>query len=141
MDRVCIDCNKKLTGSSVLYCNATCQAQMNYKQYIIRWKLGRETGLRGKNTFNLSAHIIRYIKDKYLHKCAKCGWNQINLYTNNSPLEIDHIDGDFRNNTEDNLILLCPNCHSLTKTYKNLNKGHGRLWRREKYGKIKNVPL
>jgi predicted HNH restriction endonuclease len=26
------------------------------------------------------------------------------------------------NNNEDNLQVLCPNCHSLTSTYKNLNK-------------------
>lgn len=32
-----------------------------------------------------------------------------------APLEIEHIDGNALNNKEDNLILLCPNCHSLTK--------------------------
>lgn len=41
------------------------------------------------------------------------------------PLEVEHIDGDSTNNKEYNLTLLCPNCHSLTKTYRGLNKGNG----------------
>ena len=31
------------------------------------------------------------------------------------------IDGDATNNSEDNLQLLCPNCHSLTENYGRLN--------------------
>ncbi|MBT7930179.1 HNH endonuclease [Candidatus Peregrinibacteria bacterium] len=46
-------------------------------------------------------------------------------------LEIDHIDGNSDNNSLDNLRLLCPNCHSQTKTYKNRNKGNGRQQRRK----------
>jgi 5-methylcytosine-specific restriction endonuclease McrA len=37
----------------------------------------------------------------------------------------------------ENLELLCPNCHSLTKNYKGSNKGQGRQWRREKREKMK----
>jgi predicted HNH restriction endonuclease len=51
-------------------------------------------------------------------------------------LGIDHIDGNSENNTENNLVLLCPNCYSLTPNYKNLNKSKGRLWRRKKYVRI-----
>lgn len=77
---------------------------------------------------------------KYNKKCAKCGWGKINTATGSTTLEIDHINGDSNNNRERNLILLCPNCHFLTSNYKNLNKGYGRLWRREKYVKIDEVP-
>jgi hypothetical protein len=38
------------------------------------------------------------------------------------PLELDHIDGNHQNNTLDNLRLLCPNCHSLTPTFRGKNK-------------------
>jgi len=37
-------------------------------------------------------------------------------------LEIEHIDGNNKNNTRDNLKGLCPNCHSLTDTWRGRNK-------------------
>lgn len=37
---------------------------------------------------------------------------------------IDHIDGNSENNNENNLILLCPNCHALTHTFGGLNMGN-----------------
>ena len=79
-----------------------------------------------KGKYQISNHIRRYLMDKYNSKCANCGWGQINPYTKVIPLEIEHIDGNYLNNNESNLILLCPNCHSLTPTYKGANKGKGR---------------
>ncbi|MEN9582255.1 MAG: hypothetical protein RL641_209 [Candidatus Parcubacteria bacterium] len=38
----------------------------------------------------------------------------------------DHIDGNWRNNIEENLRLLCPNCDSLTPTFSAFNRGNGR---------------
>jgi hypothetical protein len=38
------------------------------------------------------------------------------------PLELDHIDGNHQNNALENLRLLCPNCHSLTPTFRGRNK-------------------
>lgn len=70
----------------------------------------------------LSGYIRKYIWEKYDSKCARCGWAEIHPVTGHPPLEIDHIDGDFRNCNEDNLILICPNCHALTPTYRALNK-------------------
>ncbi len=84
-------------------------------------------------TRNLSQNVVRYIRHKYHDECARCGWNKVNLSIGKSPLEIDHIDGNSENNQEDNLVLLCPNCHALTPTYKNKNLGNGRLWRKQKY--------
>ena len=48
-------------------------------------------------------------------------------------VELEHIDGNSENNTLSNLTLLCPNCHSLTPTYKGKNKGNGRAKRLERY--------
>lgn len=140
MTKKCINCNSPIVVNSI-YCSNKCQSESQYKKYIEEWKNGRHSGMRGKNTFNLSAYLIKYIHNKYNYACSQCGWNKINAYTHHSPLEIEHIDGDALNNSEENLTLLCPNCHSLTKTYKNSNKGQGRLWRREKYVKIMDVPL
>jgi len=43
------------------------------------------------------------------------------------PLELHHIDGNSENNLLNNLSLLCPNCHSLTSTYRGKNKNSHRL--------------
>ncbi len=135
--KICLECSNQLSKRhSVKYCSNKCQRNHIYSIYIARWKLGKEDGARGISTKSLSKNVIRYVFDKYNSKCAICDWNRVSPYTNNIMLEVDHIDGNSENNSEENLILLCPNCHSLTKNYKNLNKGHGRLWRREKYVKI-----
>jgi len=54
----------------------------------------------------------------------------LNKRTGRSPLEINHIDGNWENCKESNLEVLCPNCHSLTANYKGGNRGHGRAARR-----------
>lgn len=99
-------------------------ADKRYLAYIERWKQGLETGMRGVTS--ISAHIRRYLFEKYGSACARCNWSVINVHTGNVPLEVEHIDGNHKNNTEDNLILICPNCHSLTATYRALNTGSGR---------------
>ena len=79
-------------------------------------------------------YIKTYLLKKYKNKCARCVWGEKNIYTNNIPLEIEHIDGNYKNNNEENLTLLCPNCHSLTSTYKGANLNNGRKTRK-KYNK------
>ncbi len=54
-------------------------------------------------------------------ECENCGWNQISK-DGRIPLELDHINGDNRDNRITNLRILCPNCHSLQPTHRGLNK-------------------
>ena len=126
----CNTCGKLITqkGASK-FCSLKCQSRNNYNQYIKRWKQGLESGIIGVRTKTLSGYISRYIRDKYGYKCSICGWDKRHPITNVAPLEIDHIDGNSNNNWEENLRLICPNCHALTPTFKNLNKGNGRSWR------------
>lgn len=43
---------------------------------------------------------------------------------NEIPLELEHIDGNHHNNERSNLEALCPNCHSLTPTWRGRNKSN-----------------
>ena len=83
--------------------------------------------------YQISMHIKTYLLKKFNNQCSKYGWSKRNPYTGNIPLEIDHIDGNYKNNNEDNLIVLCPNCHSLTETYKGANLNFGRKNRQKYY--------
>jgi len=127
----CLNCNSIIDKYKKI-CNNKCQKEFQYKEYIANWKNNKENGLRGD--YQISMYIKTYLFDKYNNKCAKCGWGKVNKFTNRIPLEIEHIDGNYQNNKEDNLILLCPNCHSLTSTYKGANRNHGRK-QRSKYSK------
>jgi predicted HNH restriction endonuclease len=45
-------------------------------------------------------------------RCQSCG---LDVWMGEPiTLEVHHLDGDSTNNEEDNLLLLCPNCHALT---------------------------
>lgn len=126
----CTTCGKLITHRNASrFCSLKCQAANNYNRYIQRWKTGSENGNIGISTRFVSRYIMRYLREKYQNKCSLCGWNQRNPVTDKVPLEVDHIDGNSGNNKEENLRLICPNCHSLTPYFRNLNKGNGRAWR------------
>ena len=122
----CTHCGKEMDRNKK-FCDNKCQADYEYKEYINRWKAGKEDGITGR--FGVSRHIRRYLYEKHNNCCEKCGWNEVNPHSSRIPLEIEHKDGDYSNNKEENLELLCPNCHALTSTYKGANKGNGRLGR------------
>lgn len=132
----CLVCGKKPKRKSYTYCSNKCQRTYIYNEYIKNWKLGLVDGNRGIIAKNISGHLKRYLIEKYGEKCFHCKWNIRHSITGNVPLEIDHINGDSEDNNEENLRLLCPNCHSLSFNFRNLNKGKGRSWRSAKYIKV-----
>jgi hypothetical protein len=130
--KYCIECNKELIiikDKNKKFCNNKCQQEYHYKKNIEKWK----SGIHPKGGAQIRTYIRKYLFEKFNNKCSKCGWCEINPVTNKCPLEVEHIDGNSNNHTEENLTLLCPNCHSLTTTYKALNKGKGRMQRMKRY--------
>ena len=72
--------------------------------------------------------LKKYLIHKYGDKCMECGWSKCNQYTEKgkkgiSTCQLEHTDGNPLNNKLDNLLILCPNCHSLTEFYGARGKG------------------
>tara|TARA_A100001015_G_scaffold318752_1_gene439576 strand:+ start:3655 stop:4311 length:657 start_codon:yes stop_codon:yes gene_type:complete len=57
-------------------------------------------------------------------KGGKTNFPEIEGFCNILILQLDHINGINRDNRLENLRLLCPNCHSQTKTFCGKNKKH-----------------
>jgi endogenous inhibitor of DNA gyrase (YacG/DUF329 family) len=119
----CLSCGKEPARSFYKYCSNACQSSHQRNIIIRNWKAGKITGL---NTIGLvSKPVKKYLRDKFGNMCSLCGWSKLNKKTGLIPLVADHIDGNWRNNTEKNLRLICPNCDSLTSTYAGSNRGRG----------------
>lgn len=121
---LCLACGKEPERPGYKYCSNICQQEYQYRVYIKKWKEGKISGLR--STGIVLNPIKKFLRIKYGNKCCACGWSEVNSKSGKVPLVADHVDGNWRNNTEQNLRLICPNCDSLSSTYAALNKGNGR---------------
>src|SRR3989344_1121502 len=121
---ICLACGGEPARPEYKYCSNACQHEFQYRTYIEQWKRGEVMGL---NSIGLvSDSIKKYLRKKYQNKCCLCGWSELNPKTGTVPLVADHIDGNWQNNCENNLRLVCPNCDALSPTFAALNKGNGR---------------
>jgi hypothetical protein len=130
--KLCLHCNAQFTGRPYMlkkqkYCSLNCSSEHRKEQ---AWQPLKEAIERGETQIrcNIESNnniFRRFLIEKYGAKCMRCGWDKINTFTGRVPIELEHKDGECTNNTLSNLEILCPNCHSLTATYKGANRPEG----------------
>jgi len=104
----CINCKEESIGySNRKFCSLDCQGKYDYKNKIRDIEDGKIAGKRS---------LKKYLINKHGYKCqnSDCGWD----WSKPTTVEIEHLDGNPKNNILMNVTLLCPNCHSQTSTYK-----------------------
>lgn len=70
------------------------------------------------SSYKLKNKLFEFkIKDRCCENCKLDVWLNGQI-----PLELHHIDGNHYNNKLGNIQILCPNCHSLTSTYRGRGK-------------------
>jgi len=122
----CLFCNSPLPHGRK-YCNVECKTLKERKDKTEKWLHNPELFIKP------AACMKHWLIEQHGEKCHICGWNTVNKHTGKIPLEMHHKDGNWKNNYPDNITLICPNCHSLTETYRIGNRGNGRKWAREYY--------
>jgi predicted nucleic acid-binding Zn ribbon protein len=109
----CIFCGKKIDRHSFKYCSFKCQSLFRLKEVAKKIECGENVS---------SSSLRKYLMLKYDSKCQKCGWGVQNPTSGTVCLDMHHADGNANNNVLSNVEILCPNCHSLTDTYKRVGK-------------------
>lgn len=102
----CAQCGKEVTKTfsaiarsqnGNIFCNRVCATIFNNTWYK-----------SGKNNANYKHGRTGYRNKVEIIACNRCGYNQ-----HPSILEVHHKDRNRENNTEENLEVLCPNCHTV----------------------------
>lgn len=72
------------------------------------------------NTTDLKFRLFQEgLKDQRCEQCSLTEW-----LGQPAPLDLDHIDGNPKNNNFENLRILCPNCHRQTPTWGRKNRAN-----------------
>jgi len=126
----CKNCNKtiKIGDSIGLFCSNECLYSF------------REIKKIKENRFeDLSEGLVKklIIKEQkgFCNRCKENKWEMKDI-----PLELEHKDGNHSNNKKENVECLCPNCHSLTPTWRGRNKKNN-LNKKELFTKNNLLPI
>lgn len=87
---------------------------LDTSHFTYSWNKGKQ--LKHISEYKGVVKIKRWTIESRGHKCEDCGrssWKGEPI-----PIELHHIDGDRTNNSEENLSLLCPNCHTFTENWR-----------------------
>lgn len=126
----CVICGKDVEKKGSPFCSSTCSYEQRrrdlFAKYDLTENLSTVEGFQGRSA-------KAYLVGKRGERCENCGWCDRNPVTGRVPIDLDHVDGNSENWHISNLRLICPNCHSLTPTYKSLNRGKGRHSRKVRY--------
>lgn len=132
-----------LIEPSYTYCSSCWSSKREWQTQdkVQKWVSGDDsiaTGSGGK----LHAWARNYLLSLSESACSECGWCTPNPVLKRPILTIEHIDGDWSNNTFTNLKVLCYNCHTLTETFGTLNMkskgGRKRSYNRHTEESVKN---
>lgn len=102
------------------YCSTTCSGRYRSQFVVDEWLTG---GPGADKNGELLTGIRRFLIEEAGNRCTRCGWSRINPVSGLVTLTVDHVDGDIFNASRSNLVVLCYNCHTLTPTFNNLNRG------------------
>lgn len=103
---------------------------LTFRKYASRWNVdithldNSKPSLHTYLVKNRVVHTHR-IKNKLLKQgllrpvCNSCGLSE--WLGKQIPLELHHVNGDRLDNRMENMVLLCPNCHAQTETYRGKN--------------------
>lgn len=124
--RYCACCKIELVRKGqTKYCSVACQQELQYQQKVDKWLNGEHPGYKGI-TIQLCPFVRRYLHETRGTACEECGWDKRHPTDDAVLTEVEHIDGDATNNDLPNLKILCPNCHSMTPTFRARNKNSAR---------------
>jgi hypothetical protein len=142
--KICPKCNTEHTKSGT-YCSRTCANSRSWSPEVNEQRskkmIGKPSTKSEHDRFVAGQKASETRLQKYLatpfnelgmenrrrrvfeeqhYCCNKCNtseWMGVKL-----PLELEHKDGNNQNNERENLEGLCPNCHSITDTWRGRNK-------------------